>query len=96
MGWSVLGVDKMAHLRAYYWNKGDMLELARYQKKELPLVAGGEETILSASEILLSECPPEDDIWFREQLGKYADVMRSSVNVQTKKQAWFRSQIWDL
>ncbi|HJB30176.1 MAG TPA: UPF0236 family protein [Candidatus Blautia faecavium] len=25
MGWSRTGVDKMAHLQAYYWNGGDML-----------------------------------------------------------------------
>jgi hypothetical protein len=33
MGWSRLGADKMAHLRAYYWNGGDMLELVRAQRK---------------------------------------------------------------
>ena len=27
MGWSRTEVDKMAHLRAYYWNGGNMLEL---------------------------------------------------------------------
>ena len=36
MGWSRTGADKMAHLRAYYYNYGDMLELVRMQKEELP------------------------------------------------------------
>ena len=32
-------MSKMAELRAYYYNKGDMLELVRYQKEELPKAA---------------------------------------------------------
>lgn len=28
MGWSRTGADKMTHLRAHYWNGGNMLELA--------------------------------------------------------------------
>ena len=40
----------MAKLRAYYLNGGDMLELARYQKEELPIAAGAEvENIVSAA-----------------------------------------------
>jgi hypothetical protein len=97
MGWSVLGVDKMAHLRAYYWNKRNMLDLVRYQKKELPLAAGGEEIVLSASDMFLSErSVKSSDIWYREQLGKYSDAMRASVSLQTKKQAMFNAHIWGL
>ena len=33
MGWSITGSTKMAKLRAYELNGGDMLELVRYQKK---------------------------------------------------------------
>lgn len=36
----------MAQLRAYYYNGGDMLELVRYQKAELPKAAGCEQEIL--------------------------------------------------
>lgn len=43
MGWSKVGANQMARLRAYYWNKGNMLELARYQKEALPKAAGAEE-----------------------------------------------------
>jgi hypothetical protein len=40
----------MAKLRAYYLNGGDMLELARYQEKEMPMAAGAEvENIFSAA-----------------------------------------------
>jgi len=43
MGWSKIGADKMAKLRAYSWNNGDMLDLVRYQKEALPKAAGAEE-----------------------------------------------------
>lgn len=42
MGWSKVGANQMAKLRAYYWNKGDMLELVRYQKEALSKAAGAE------------------------------------------------------
>lgn len=37
LGWSVVGMEKMSELRAYYYNKGDMFELVRYQKTVLPI-----------------------------------------------------------
>ncbi|HIS55760.1 MAG TPA: UPF0236 family protein [Candidatus Fimimorpha excrementavium] len=43
MGWSP-GVDKMAHLRAYYWNGGDMLKPVRRQEQEFPVAAGAEKS----------------------------------------------------
>jgi hypothetical protein len=95
MGWSVIGTDKMARLRAYYWNKGDMLELARFQKRDLPLAAGCEEIVLSASDILVSERPEKDGTGARETR-KYADLMRAGVSLQTKKQVFFNSHIWGL
>ena len=33
MGWSKEVMSKMAQLRAYYYNHGDMLELVRYQRR---------------------------------------------------------------
>lgn len=44
LGWRKIGVDKMAHLRIYYYNGKSMLDLVRQQKEELP-VATGAETI---------------------------------------------------
>ena len=55
MGWSITGATKMAKLRAYELNGGDMLELVRYQKRELPKAIGAEYDILSSAEILQSE-----------------------------------------
>ena len=43
LGWSKVGADKMARLRIYQKNGGNMLELVRYQKEELPLAAGCED-----------------------------------------------------
>ena len=45
----------MDRLRVYKRNGGDMLELVRYQKKELSAAAGMEDRICSADEVLRSE-----------------------------------------
>ena len=45
----------MARLREWHYNKNSMLELVRSQKAELPMVAGAEELIMSASDIISSE-----------------------------------------
>ena len=55
LGWSIRGTGKMAELRAYFYNKRDMLELVRYQKSILPKAAGCEEVVLSCGELLLEE-----------------------------------------
>ena len=46
LGWSKHGAHQMAHLREYYYNGGDMLELAKYQREELPEAAGAEKDSL--------------------------------------------------
>ena len=50
LGWCRTGADKMSRLRIYRQNEGNMLELVRFQKKELRQVAGAEETIYSATQ----------------------------------------------
>ena len=58
LGWSRRGADRMAHLRAYRWNKGDMLELVRYQKmvqQQMPMAAGAERDPISAAKMIASE-----------------------------------------
>lgn len=45
LGWIHTGADKMVRLRIYHANKGTMLELIRYQKKNPLKATGGEETI---------------------------------------------------
>lgn len=90
MGWSRLGVDKMAHLRAYYWNDGNMLELVRMQERKLPEAAGCEGEVLSCESMLR---------WERQhnrELGKYVESIRHSVSSEIKKQAWFKGHIWGL
>ena len=90
MGWSRTGVDKMAHLRAYYWNGGDMLELVRQQERELPVAAGTENEVLSCESMLR---------WERHRhnkLGKYIESINHSVSTEVKKYAWFHAHIWGL
>lgn len=90
MGWSVTGAGKMAQLRAYYLNGGNMLELVRYQPKELFPAAGGEYDVLSGADILYSErnrhCA----------LGKYVETLSHPVSLSPKKKAYFNSHIWGL
>ena len=54
LGWCKAGADKMARLRIYRANYGDMLDLVRYQKQALKKAAGAEydEIGLTAGEII--------------------------------------------
>ena len=79
MGWSKRGADRMGRLRAYYWNKGDMLELVRYQKKELKKAAGSEEISLTIAEITAWENA------HRSNSGAYVDKIQHSIPAQTRK-----------
>lgn len=91
MGWSRTGADKMAHLRAYYFNNGDMLELVRYSRKELPKVAGAEKDRIFSAEAMLR--------WenrARRQNGKYYEAIRASIGLQKAKQLYFSKGIWGL
>ena len=80
----------MAQLRAYYYNGGDMLELVRYQKADLPKAAGCEQEILLSAQLLKSEKSRHG------LLGKYADAMTHSVSLGTKKKVYFNEHIWGL
>ena len=90
MGWSVTGACKMAKLRAYTLNGGDMLELLSSQKKKLPKVAGEEYTLLSSAQIIESEKNRHGE------LGKYVDAITHSVSEHNKKIIYFNSHIWGL
>ena len=87
MGWSVVGASKMTELRAYYLNGGDMLELVRYQEKELPQVAGLENQILLSSEIIRSERNRHGEI------GKYVESMTHSIDDEIRKLAPFKAML---
>ena len=89
MGWSRTGCDKMSHLRAYYMNKGDMLELVRSQPKVLAKAAGSESDyeVLSMAQIRASERNENYDI------GKYYDAMQATVSDNISKQFWFKKKV---
>lgn len=65
LGWSRVGADKMARLCIYKANKGNILELVRYQKEEMPMAAGCEEVIYSCEQMIREEN--------RKRLGKLSD-----------------------
>ena len=90
MGWSKTGASKMSQLRAYYLNGGDMLELVRIQKKEMPKAAGAEYEVLSSSQIITSEKNRH------EEVGKYVESISHSLSLQNKKIVYFNSHIWGL
>lgn len=92
MGWCRTGADKMAHLRAYYYNQRSMLELVRAQKRELPMASGGEEVILSCQDILNSEKNGASSRQEKE-LRKYYDAIRATVSLQDRKRAYFGGKI---
>ena len=79
MGWSRKGAAKMAQLRAYYYNGGDMLELVRFQRQELKEAAGYEMTYCSVPEIMRSEKNRH------YELGKYMASMQGSLSEDIKR-----------
>ncbi len=90
MGWSRTGAAKMSELRAYHLNGGNMLDLVRYQKRELPKAVGSEYEILNADQVLRSERNRH------RGLGKYVESLRHSVSIDTKKKVYFNAHIWGL
>ncbi len=91
LGWCRTGVDKMSRLRIYRYNQGDILELVRYQKKELKQVAGAEEVIYTATDMLRMENAN------RRRLGALADLPVYSIPYpQIKKIAALKNHIWGL
>lgn len=91
LGWSRTGADKMSRLRIYRQNKRDMLELVRYQKQELPMAAGAEEVIYSATQMLSAESRN------RARLGELADTPVYSIPYpRIKKIAALKNHIWGL
>ena len=91
LGWSKTGADKMSRLRIYERNGGSMLELVRFQKKELPLAAGCEEVIYSCEQMLAAERKN------RKRLGTLADISIYSIPYpKIKKIANFKEHIYGL
>ena len=91
LGWCRTGADKMSRLRIYRQNEGNMLELVRFQKKELRQVTGAKEIIYSATEMLRMENAN------RRKLGMLADLPVYEIPYpQIKKIAALKNYIWGL
>ena len=80
----------MAKLRAYDLNGGNMLELVRYQKRNLAKAVGASYDVLSSTEIIQSEKNRHG------QLGKYVESISHSMSLPNKKIVYFNSHIWGL
>lgn len=87
MGWSIVGATKMSRLRAYELNGGNMLELVRYQKKDISQAVGAEYEILSAEDMLRAEKNRHG------RLGKYTESISHSFALQKKKNVYFNTHI---
>ena len=91
LGWSIVGMGKMAELRAYYYNKCDMLGLVRYQKTILPKASGCEGVVLSCADLLKQESK------HRKNLGALANTKIYTIPYnQVKKIAALKNHIWGL
>lgn len=91
LGWCRAGADKMSRLRIYRQNQGDMLELVRFQKKEIKQAAGAEEVIYSATDMIKMENAN------RRKLGALADLPVYSIPYpQIRKIAALKNHIWGL
>ncbi len=91
LGWCRTGADKMSRFRIYKQNQGNMLELVRYQKKELKQVAGAEEIIYTVTDMIRMERANQ------KKLGALADVPVYSIPYpQIKKIAALKNHIWGL
>ena len=65
-----------------------MLELARFQKAELPVAAGAENEILSMADIQASERRSASEI------GKYVDKITHTLGSEFNK-TWLNNFDWD-
>jgi len=90
MGWSRKGASKMAELRAYASNGGDMLDLVRYQNRNQEKEPEEESMVLSSTQILNSERNRH------RELGKYVESITHSLSIQNKKKVYFQTHIWNL
>ena len=92
LGWSKKGVNQMSKLRVFKANKGNMLELVRMQKQELPMAAGAEYEKICLS----CDMVKEEGKRLREEQ-RYLERMTHSIPYpQIKKIAYFRKHIWGL
>ena len=75
----------MARLREYYYNGGDMLALAKYQKQPMQLAAGAEDVVLGARSVLEKKSHTK----IEAEYGKYSECMTHTLSLQSKKRMMF-------
>ena len=85
LGWCKTGADRMGRLRVYYWNGGDMLKLARYQK-EAREEARQRRRILPGE--ILKSCDRQ-----HAPNGKYYDKIQHSIPAQVRKTLAIRDHL---
>ncbi|MBP3735409.1 MAG: ISLre2 family transposase, partial [Lachnospiraceae bacterium] len=80
-----------SRLRIYRQNKGNMLELVRYQKEKLPKAASAEEMVLSSSQVMRKAGE------LRKEYGNLVDIPTYSIPYpQIRKIAAIRNHLWGL
>ena len=87
MGWCRQGADSLSHIRIYWKNGGDMLELVKRQKKEETEESEEEEKYFSASEILSWEKKHS------KTNGKYIEALQASISNQISGKILFNNVI---
>lgn len=85
LGWSRHGAHQMGQLRAYSWNKGNMLELVRFQKEAHEFKNESEHKVF-VRDILNSDNRHKPN-------GKYYDKIQCSLPVQARKMLSIRENI---
>lgn len=85
LGWSKHGAHQMGQLRAYSWNKGNMLELVRFQKENNRQKNKDEQKVW-LRDILASERQHNPN-------GKYYDKIQCSIPAQARKILAIRENI---
>jgi len=86
-GWCMEGMDKMAQLRVYWKNGGDMHRLVQYQKEKKIKEKTEEEICFSATEMLVWEKR------HRKANGKYIEALRASISSQISAKIFFNASI---
>lgn len=81
------GADSLSHIRIYWKNGGDMLELVKRQKKEETEESEEEEKYFSASEILSWEKKHS------KTNGKYIEALQASISNQISGKILFNNVI---
>lgn len=88
LGWSRIGVDRMARLRVYKKNGGSMLDLVRLQ--ELPAAAGAEEPGFTCADLMVEEHRQ------KRNLGNMYGTKIYSVPQMISKMLSIKEHIWRL